>query len=418
MQEKSLTLNRINKRTIIHMIVSLLVVFSSYLSLRHFFMANFPTSIYDGSFCDVSRFFNCDSSAFSFIAHIFGIPLGYFGMAVGTASFMGIIFPSPEFERTNKFINFLNMLGIMGLIVISLTVLNSICLLCAAFYIFASINFFLYYRYGIDAGKGFFAQHLRPNFRHLFGIGLLTLAGAVNMALYHEAKIESQGGGVADRIVQQYFNLPQVKLPSIVSPYYIHQSAENFADAPIRIIEYADFQCPDCLKLKNDLDDLKKEFGDKMNIVFQFFPLDAECNDVVDKNLHPQACELCYIAAHDPAKFKAVHDEIFANFSRTKNEDWVRGLAERYGVEEALTDENTKRIVSDILNTGKEYEPTSDEYTYGIRSTPTMILNERLVIGTLPKVQLRAIFKSIIEREFEGRKDEKKQGPRFLEDWR
>jgi len=418
MQAKSLTMNRVNRISIIHLVVSLLVIFSSYLSLRHFFLANFPTSIFDGSFCDVSSFFNCDSSAFSFIAHIFGVPLGYFGIAIGTASFMGILFPSPEFERTNKFINFLNVLGILGLIVISLTVLHSICLLCVSFYIFAFINFFLYYRHGIDAGKGFFAQHLRPNFRILFGIGLLTLAGAVTMVLYHEAKIESQGGGVSNRIVQQYFNLPQVEPPSIVSPYYIHQSAENFADAPIRIIEYADFQCPDCLKLKNDLDDLKKEFGDKMNIVFQFFPLDAKCNDVVDKNPHPQACDLCYIAAHDPDKFKAIHDEIFANFNKTRNDGWVRDLAARYGVEAAFTDENTKRIVSDILNTGKEYEPTSDRFTYGIRSTPTMILNERLVIGTLPKVQLRAIFKAIIERELEGREGEKKQGPRFIEHWR
>ena len=72
MEKRSLTLNGINPTVIIHLIVSILVISSSYLSLRHFFVANFPASIYDGSFCDISAFFNCDSSAYSFIAKISG----------------------------------------------------------------------------------------------------------------------------------------------------------------------------------------------------------------------------------------------------------------------------------------------------------------------------------------------------------
>ncbi|MEE8378700.1 MAG: vitamin K epoxide reductase family protein, partial [Candidatus Aminicenantaceae bacterium] len=132
MEKRSLTLKGINTVSMIHLIISILVIVSSYLSLRHFFAANFPTSIYDGSFCDISAFFNCDSSAFSFIAKIFDVPLGYFGIAIGLASLMGIIFPSAAFERTNIFLNFFNVLGIVGLIFISLFVFKSICLLCLA----------------------------------------------------------------------------------------------------------------------------------------------------------------------------------------------------------------------------------------------------------------------------------------------
>jgi hypothetical protein len=43
-----------------------------------------------------------------------------------------------------------------------------------------------------------------------------------------------------------------------------------------------------------------------------------------------------------------------------------------------------------------------------------MIINERMVIGTLPKVQLRAIFKAILDKEKKG-KDERSG---FIEDWR
>ena len=412
MEKRSLTLNGINAISIIHLIVSILVIVSSYLSLAHFFSANFPTSIYAGSFCDISAFFNCDNSAFSLIAKIFDVPLGYFGIAIGLASLMGIIFPSASFERTNLFLNFFNVLGIVGLIFISVFVLKSVCLLCLAYYLFSFINFWLYSRYGIDSEKGFIRRHLQPNFRFLFGIGLLTLIGALNIYAFHQAKIEAQGGGVANRIVQQYFDLPKVNNPSIISPYYTIQSTKNFEDAPIRIIEWADFQCPDCLKLRNDFEELKEEFGDKMNIVFQFFPLDGKCNSVQEKNRHPQACDLSFMTAYDPAKFLAIHDEIFNNFNKVRDTDWIKNLAQKYGVEDALTDENTIKIVTDIIDTGKEYKPTSDQFTYGIRSTPTMIINERMIIGTLPKVQLRAILQAILDLKSK----EEKTG--FIEDWR
>ena len=37
----------------------------SFLTIQHFFEANYPDSIYAGSFCDISAFFNCNSSAYS-----------------------------------------------------------------------------------------------------------------------------------------------------------------------------------------------------------------------------------------------------------------------------------------------------------------------------------------------------------------
>ena len=53
---------------------------ASVLTIDHYYAANFPTSIFEGSFCDISAFFNCDSSAYSEISAIGGVPLGYFGL--------------------------------------------------------------------------------------------------------------------------------------------------------------------------------------------------------------------------------------------------------------------------------------------------------------------------------------------------
>ena len=146
-----------------------------------------------------------------------------------------------------------------------------------------------------------------------------------------------------------------------------------------------------------------------MNLAFQFFPLEAKCNDVVEKDKHPGACEMSYIAAFDPAKFEAIIDEVFANFEDAKTPEWRAELARRYGVEEAPTDSATIDLVARLIRTGAEYEKTAEEYSHGIRSTPTMIINNRMVIGTFPYEQLRAIFQALL--------DEAEGNTRFMESW-
>jgi protein-disulfide isomerase len=146
-----------------------------------------------------------------------------------------------------------------------------------------------------------------------------------------------------------------------------------------------------------------------MTVAFQFFPLDAACNDVVEKDKHSGACEISLMAAYDTAKFREIHDEIFEHFTQAKDPAWRRELARRYGVEGALSDSATIRMLDTLIQTGAEYEKTSEEYSHGIRSTPTLIINNRMVIGTFPYEQLRAIFQALVdEAEGEGR---------FMENW-
>ena len=63
-----------------------------------------------------------------------------------------------------------------------------------------------------------------------------------------------------------------------------------------------------------------------------------------------------------------------------------------------------------MIQTGREYEKTDERFAHGIRSTPTMIVNNRMIIGTLPYPQLRAIFQALVdEHEASDR--------RFIESW-
>jgi uncharacterized membrane protein/predicted DsbA family dithiol-disulfide isomerase len=377
-----------------------MIVFSA-LTIDHFFAANYPETIFAGSFCDINAFFNCDSSAFSSISAILGVPMGYFGLVVGALVALGALFPSDAFDRTNGSIALLNAMGVVALFAFSVFVLGSLCLLCSGYYVFALASFGIFSK---ASGRRFF----RPSTKYLATAGVVTLAGAWAIAEYHDARRQAQSGGVAAQVVEEFFHLDPVAWPSEISPLWTVKSTERFEDAPIRIVEYADPLCPDCRVLDEQLDQLKEEFAGKINIAFQFFPLEAPCNDVVEKDLHPGACDVSYMAAYDPAKFNTLVDELFANVRTARDPEWRAEFAKRHGVEAALEDQATKDLVHRLIRTGTEYEKTSDRYSHGIRSTPTMIINGRMVIGTLPIEQLRAIFQALVA-EAEGR--------RFMESW-
>jgi uncharacterized membrane protein/protein-disulfide isomerase len=406
--DKTLTLNG-NRRRFLSFLAGAGMMTASVMTLRHFFLANYPSSIFEGAFCDVSAFFNCDSSAFSVISQVLGIPIGYFGLFAGALVALGALFPSEAFERTNKSIALANVLGVMALFSYSVFILKSLCLLCTGYYAFSILSFLLFRQYGIDRDeRGFFARYARFSLKMVIVFGIVAAMGAYGVILFHNAKKDAQTG-TAQTIVRQFYELPKVAWPSVISPFWTAKSTEKFEDAPIQVVEYVDFLCPDCLYLAQQMDKLKKEFAGKINVAFQYFPLENKCNKVVDKDRHPGACDLSFMSAQDPAKFLTIHDEIFANFRSAKTPEWRQALARKYGVEAALTDPKTQALVLSLINTGMEYERTSDKAAYGIRSTPTMIINNRMVIGTLPYGHLKAIFQALV--------DEKEGGRKYLENW-
>ena len=387
-----------------------MIAFSA-LTIQHFFAANYPASIYAGSFCDINAFFNCNSSAYSKLAQIAGVPLGYFGMFMGALVSMGAVFGSESFERTNKFLAWINAAGVLSLAAYSIVVTRSLCLLCSGYYVFSLISFVLFWRYGIDReNTSLWRRYAQPSIRYLLAFTVLVAVGAYGFREYHSTKKDAQSGGAAARVVEQYFSLPVVKTPSVISPYWVVRSTEKFEDAPIQVVEYADFLCPDCLYLSKQMAKLEAEFKGKINVAFQFFPLESKCNDVVAKDLHPGACEMAYIAAAtDPTKFTQVHDEIWENYNSAKRKpEWRREFAKKYGVESAMEDVAVQQRVRQIIATGAEFDKTSDKYAHGVRSTPTMIINNRMVIGTFPYEQLRAIFQALVDR-----RDQRQ----FLEHW-
>ncbi|NMD09734.1 MAG: thioredoxin domain-containing protein, partial [Acidobacteria bacterium] len=262
------------------------MITASAMTIRHFYAANFPESIWAGSFCDISAFFNCDSSAFSPIAQFGGVPMGWFGLFVGMLVVLGAVFPTASFERTNKAVSILNAFGVLALLAYSIFIQKSLCLLCSGYYLFSLFSFFLFWRFGIRSERrglgGFFRTFAAPSLKIAAAAVIGLAAGAYGFREFTLAKKGAQMGGGAANIVRQFNELAVVGDPSFISPYWIAQAAPRWEDAPIRIVEYADYLCPDCLFLHQQLSRLKAEFPGKMNVAFQFFPLEAACNAVVE----------------------------------------------------------------------------------------------------------------------------------------
>ena len=386
----------------------------SFLTIQHFFEANYPDSIYAGSFCDISAFFNCNSSAYSALSVFMDVPLGVPGLVIGALVMLGAAFPSDAFERTNRFVALVNGLGVVALFLLSVFVLGSLCLLCTGYYVASLVSLWLFWKYAPGRGEWHLGSRIvrwfRPSLLHLAAFALFGIATAWGFAEYHEARRDAQTGGASARFVRQYFELPEVEWPSAISPFRTASATMRFYEAPIQIVEYADLLCSDCRILHEQLKRLKPEFEGKLNVAFQFFPLDARCNDVVEKDKHPGACDLSYMAAHDPDLFLTVHDRVFENFEAAKDPAWRDALARELGLEEAVNDPVTIAAVQRLIETGREYDRTSEEFAHGIRSTPTMIINNRMVIGTFPDAQMRALFQALIDEAEEGDRG-------FLENW-
>ncbi|MGD2122221.1 MAG: vitamin K epoxide reductase family protein, partial [Gemmatimonadota bacterium] len=175
--DRSLTLDGITLPRILSFVSGLGMIVASAMTIDHYFAANFPETIFEGSFCDINAFFNCDSSAFSTLSQIGGVPLGYFGLFVGSLVSLGALLPSPAFERTNKSISLLNALGVITLFIYTVFFLGTLCLLCSGFYFFSLISFFLFWKYGIDGNApNLLARWVRPSVLHLLVFGAVMLA--------------------------------------------------------------------------------------------------------------------------------------------------------------------------------------------------------------------------------------------------
>jgi len=74
-------------------------------------------------------------------------------------------------------------------------------------------------------------------------------------------------------------------------------------DAPVVFVEFADYECPYCQKVNPQIQQLKKDYGDKLAIVYKDFPLPMHHGS--EKAAEAARC------AGEQGKFWEYHDVLF-----------------------------------------------------------------------------------------------------------
>lgn len=376
-QDKGLTLKGMSGTNFLFIINAAVMVGVSIYLTTHFYDTLYPTSLGGGkSLCDVSSFFNCDTATYSKLSNVAGVPISFFGVIVGLLFLFSSLMPSPAMERTASAVAKYNFIGCVVLFFYSLIVLGTLCPFCSLYYALSGVAFFLLWKYGIDSWI--------PDIKVSALWGVILLGGS--FFLYQTtAKKEKDMASLNSSVVDQFRALANLGEP-IESPYKIHMGTEKFADSPIRVSVFSDFECPFCGKVAEQMPALIKKYRNQISIQYFFYPLDNKCNANIQSAFHQYACDAAMLAACDEKKFSEVHDEIFLGQKDLPN-GVLETIAKKHNLTNCYTEEMKNKVITAINQAAQ----------FNLKSTPTIIVNGRKIEGTIPNNQFFAIFEDILK---------------------
>lgn len=212
-------------------------------------------------------------------------------------------------------------------------------------------------------------------------LGLVALIGA--FLLFRQ----TQGGGSAANSLQEVVMSPEQlqRVPGI---------SQGAANAPVVMMEFADFQCPGCGQFARFSKPLVKDFIDNgmVRFVWYDFPL-------VQIHKNAVLASRAGRCANEQNQFWTYHDMVFANQSQWSESndaaDHFIDYAQQAGLDRdafstCLRSDKYQKEVSESAHFGE---------TLGVTGTPTLIVNGKRVQET---PQSRAEWEELIRAEMGG----------------
>ena len=152
--------------------------------------------------------------------------------------------------------------------------------------------------------------------------------------------------------------------------------------APVKVIEFSDFECPFCLRVFPTVTELLKTYGDRIRLAYRHYPLPN----------HPNARPAAEAAAcaNEQGKFWQYHDRLFSSPGKLSGDDLKQHAAE-LGLDAAAFN---------ACVDARKYQKAVDAdiaagEAVGVSGTPAFFINGRPVFGAMPIEN----FKQIIEEE-------------------
>lgn len=148
-------------------------------------------------------------------------------------------------------------------------------------------------------------------------------------------------------------------------------------DAPVVFVEFADYECPYCQKVNPQLQQLKKDYGDKVTLVYKDFPLPMHHSS--EKAAEAARC------AGEQGKFWEYHDVLF--YSRQLSVDELKEHARVLKLDGDKFD--------NCLDNGTQATAVKQDLQeakgLGLTGTPSFFVNGHFVSGVVDYGALKDI---------------------------
>jgi protein-disulfide isomerase len=155
---------------------------------------------------------------------------------------------------------------------------------------------------------------------------------------------------------------PPVKLDVAKAPY------DGTANAPIRLVEFFDYECSHCQAFKPVMEKVLAERGASVSAFYMMYPLE---------HVHPnsRSAAQAALAANEQGKFKEMHDRLFSEQRHTRSD--VMGFAKALGLDMPRFEQAYEAASAQVTSDLQQGEAA------GVASTPTVFFNERKYEGPL-----------------------------------
>ena len=150
---------------------------------------------------------------------------------------------------------------------------------------------------------------------------------------------------------------------SLTLPVAKRDHIQGPIDAPIKLVEYGDYECPYCGEAFPIIKAIQERLGDRLCFTFRNFPL-------VNSHPHAQHAAEAAEAAGAQGKFWEMHDILFENQEALDDENIAKyastlGLDARRLIDEVVTGVHTARVREDFRSGARG----------GVNGTPTLFIN-------------------------------------------
>ncbi len=175
--------------------------------------------------------------------------------------------------------------------------------------------------------------------------------------------------------LRQQAHVDVTLMPPQVNLHIGDAYANGDPSAPVVLVEFADYECPYCQRVNPQIQQLKKDFGDKLTVVFKDFPLPMHHS--AEKAAEAARC------AGEQGKYWQYHDVLF--YSKELQVDDLKHHARVLNLDGDKFDT--------CLDSGREAEAVQKDLAegkeLGLTGTPSFFVNGHFFSGVIDYDTLR-----------------------------